>query len=82
MPKAQCFYLFEFWQHRLIIVLNRFSHLGFVFFEDVNVRFRGDFSVASPVCLERVWKNEMLGRAELEMTVNRHEMLRLCRNMK
>ena len=27
-------------------MLNRFSHLGFVFFEDVNARFRGDFSIA------------------------------------
>ena len=31
---------------RLIIVLDRFSHLGFVFFEDVNVDIRGDFSIA------------------------------------
>ena len=28
------------------IVLNRFSHLGFVLFEDMNVDIRGDFSVA------------------------------------
>ena len=28
------------------IVLDRFSHLGFVFFEDVNVDIRGDFSIA------------------------------------
>ena len=27
-------------------MLDRFSHLGFVFFEDVNVDIRGDFSVA------------------------------------
>jgi hypothetical protein len=27
-------------------VLNRFSHLGFVFFEDMNVDIRGDFSIA------------------------------------
>ena len=27
-------------------MLNRFSHLGFVFFEDVNVDIRGDFSIA------------------------------------
>jgi hypothetical protein len=27
-------------------VLDRFSHLGFVFFEDVNVDIRGDFSIA------------------------------------
>ena len=26
-------------------MLNRFSHLGFVFFEDVNVDIRGDFSI-------------------------------------
>ena len=57
-------------------MFDRFSHLGFVFFEDVNARFRGDFSIVSPVCSERVGKNEMLGKAELEMTVNRHEMLR------
>ena len=30
---------------RLIIVLDRFSRFGFVFFEDVNARFRGDFSI-------------------------------------
>ena len=40
-------------------------------------KIRGNFGVASPVCLERVGENEMLGKAELEMTVNRHEMLRL-----
>ena len=27
-------------------MLNRFSHLGFVLFEDVNVDIRGDFGVA------------------------------------
>jgi len=27
-------------------VLDRLEALGFVFFEDVNVRFRGDFSIA------------------------------------
>jgi hypothetical protein len=27
-------------------VLDRFSHLGFVFFEDVNVDIRDDFGVA------------------------------------
>ena len=27
-------------------MLDRFSHLGFVFFEDVNVDIRGDFSIA------------------------------------
>ena len=27
-------------------MLNRFSHLGFVLFEDVNVDIRGDFSIA------------------------------------
>ena len=27
-------------------MLDRFCHLGFVFFEDVNARFRGDFSIA------------------------------------
>ena len=27
-------------------MLNRFSHLGFVFFEDMNVDIRGDFSIA------------------------------------
>ena len=31
---------------RLIIVLNRSEALGFVLFEDVNTRFRGDFSIA------------------------------------
>ena len=31
---------------RLIIVLDRSEALGFVFFEDVNTRFRGDFGVA------------------------------------
>ena len=31
---------------RLIIVLDRSEALGFVFFEDVNARFRGDFSIA------------------------------------
>ena len=31
---------------RLIIVLDRLEALGFVFFEDVNARFRGDFSIA------------------------------------
>ena len=31
---------------RLIIVLDRSEALGFVFFEDVNTRFRGDFSIA------------------------------------
>ena len=50
-------------------MLDRFSHLGFVFFENVNVDIRGDFGV-------RVGRNEMLGRAEREMTVYRHEMLR------
>ena len=27
-------------------MLDRFSHLGFVFFEDVNVDIRGDFGIA------------------------------------
>ena len=27
-------------------MLDRFSHLGFVFFEDMNVDIRGDFSIA------------------------------------
>ena len=27
-------------------MLNRFSHLGFVLFEDVNVDIRGDFGIA------------------------------------
>ena len=67
---------------RLIIVLDRLEALGFVFIENVNVDIRGDFGVASPVCSERVGENEMLGKAELEMTVNRNEMLRLRRNMK
>ena len=31
---------------RLIIVLDRSEALGFVFFEDMNTRFRGDFSIA------------------------------------
>ena len=31
---------------RLIIVLDRSEALGFVFFEDMNARFRGDFSIA------------------------------------
>ena len=53
----------------LIIVLDRLEALGFVFSRDVNARFKGDFGIASPVCLERVGKNEMLGSAELEMTV-------------
>ena len=52
----------------MIIVFDRSEALGFVFFEDVNTRFRGDFGVASPVCSERVGENEMLGKAELEMT--------------
>ena len=63
-------------------MLDRLEALGFVFLEDVNTRFRGDFGIASPVRSERVGENEMLGKAELEMTVNRHEMLRLRRNMK
>jgi hypothetical protein len=33
-------------------VLDRFSHLGFVFFEDVNVDIRGDFSIAMTEVLE------------------------------
>ena len=31
---------------RLIIVLDRLKALGFVLFEDVNARFRGDFGIA------------------------------------
>ena len=42
--------------HRLIIVFDEFSHLGFVFFEDVNVDIRGDFSIAM---------TEVLGKSEI-----------------
>ena len=53
---------------RLIIVLDRLSHFGFVFFEDVNVDIRGDFSIAMTEVLGKSGENEMLGRGELEMT--------------
>ena len=39
---------------RLIIVLDRFSHLGFVLFEDMNTRFRGDFSIAMTEEIEKL----------------------------
>ena len=34
-------------------MLDRFSHLGFVFFEDMNVDIRGDFSIAMTEVLEK-----------------------------
>ena len=49
-------------------MLDRFSHLGFVFFEDVNVDIRCDFSIVSPVCLEMIENNEMFDLGEHEMT--------------
>ena len=39
---------------RLIIVLDRSEALGFVFFEDVNARFRGDFGVAMTEVLGKI----------------------------
>ena len=39
---------------RLIIVLNRSEALGFVFFEDVNVDIRGDFSIAMTEVIEKL----------------------------
>ena len=35
-------------------MLNRFSHLGFVLFEDVNVDIRGDFGVAMTEVLGKI----------------------------
>ena len=45
-------------------MLDRFSHLGFVFFEDVNVDIRGDFGVAMA---EVLGNSEIFGYAECEI---------------
>jgi len=45
-------------------VLDRFSHFGFVFFENLNVDIRGDFSVAMT---EVLGKSEIFGYAECEI---------------
>ena len=39
---------------RLIIVLDRLEALGFVFFEYMNTRFRGDFSIAMTEVIEKL----------------------------
>ena len=39
---------------RLIIVLDRSEAIGFVFFENVNTRFRGDFSIAMTEEIEKL----------------------------
>ena len=67
------------------MVLNRSEALSFVFFEDVNARFRGNFSIAMTEVHENCREGQermKCSLCELEMTVNRHEMLRLRRNMK
>ena len=70
---------------RLIIVLNRLEALGFVFFEDVNTRFRGDFSITMTEVLGNC--REAQGRmkcslCELEMTAKPswNDMLRISWN--
>ena len=53
------------------VVLDRFSHFGFVFFEDVNVDIRGDFSIAmtevlgNSINVKSVAKQKALRDAEL-----------------
>ena len=37
-------------------MIDGFSHLGFVFFENVNVDIRGDFSIAMTEVLEKKQK--------------------------
>ena len=56
---------------RLIIVLDRSEALGFVFFEDVNTRFRGDFSIAMTEVLGNCREGQermKCSLCELEMT--------------
>ena len=48
-------------------MLNRSLALGFVFFEDVNARFRGDCGVAIPVCLEIVGRGEDFAIAKVKL---------------
>ena len=60
-------------------MLNRFSHLGFVFFEDVHVDIRGDFSIAMTEVFQNTKSSasaglfvifEHLGHCNTEITSN------------
>ena len=61
---------------RLIIVLDKFSHLGFVFFENVNVDIRGDFGIAMTEvlgnCLNIISVITTKSSAEAELFVYRN----------
>ena len=54
-------------------MLDRFSHLGFVFFEDVNVDIRGDFSIAMTEvfgnCREGAENGEVFAIAKVKLQV-------------